>query len=149
MKVDFFIRFLGLVFWNSIHLEVASDSFCFLINSSWLLVFILYVFFIILSGFNLNNNINLTSNRPTIFHGVYARHVHAHLERFQRRKGAQGLFICSFPLGSLRLSLNGVSLLWIVSLADQLLAALAFPDRIILFSRHVFPRMLYLRLSVT
>ena len=59
MKVDFFIRFLGLVFWNSIHLEVASDSFCFLINSSWLLVFILYVFFIILSGFNLNNNINL------------------------------------------------------------------------------------------
>ena len=30
-----------LVFWNSIHLEVASDSFCFLINSSWLLVFIL------------------------------------------------------------------------------------------------------------
>ena len=44
---------LGLVFWNSIHLEVASDSFCFLINSSWLLVFILYVFFIIFSGFNL------------------------------------------------------------------------------------------------
>merc|ERR1712038_1207173 len=27
-----------------IHLEVASDSFCFLVNSSWLLVFILYVF---------------------------------------------------------------------------------------------------------
>ena len=41
-----------LVFWNSIHLEVASDSFCFLINSSWLLVFILYVFFLIFSGFN-------------------------------------------------------------------------------------------------
>jgi hypothetical protein len=38
MKVDFFIRFLGLVFWNSLILEVASDSFCFLINSSWLLV---------------------------------------------------------------------------------------------------------------
>ena len=36
-----------------IHLEVASDSFCFLINSSWLLVFILYVFFMIFSGFNL------------------------------------------------------------------------------------------------
>ena len=33
-----------LVFWNSIHLEVASDSFCFLLYSSWLLVFILYVF---------------------------------------------------------------------------------------------------------
>ena len=26
------------------HLEVASDSFCFLINSSWLLVFILFLF---------------------------------------------------------------------------------------------------------
>merc|ERR1711862_15882 len=32
--------------------EVASDSFCFLINSSWLLVF-LYLFFISLIGFNL------------------------------------------------------------------------------------------------
>ena len=47
------ISLQGLVFWNSIHLEVASDSFCFLINSSWLLVFILYVFFMIFSGFNL------------------------------------------------------------------------------------------------
>ena len=36
-----------------IHLEVASDSFCFLINSSWLLVFILYVFSLFLLGFNL------------------------------------------------------------------------------------------------
>ena len=43
----------NLVFWNSIHLEVASNSFCLLINSSWLLVFILYVFFMIFSGFNL------------------------------------------------------------------------------------------------
>ena len=42
-----------LVFWNSIHQEVASDSFCFLINSSWLLVFILYVFSLFFSGFNL------------------------------------------------------------------------------------------------
>ena len=39
-----------LVFW---HQEVASDSFCFLINSSWLLVFILYVFSLFLSGLNL------------------------------------------------------------------------------------------------
>ena len=38
------------VFW---HQEVASDSFCFLINSSWLLVFILYVFSIFFLGFNL------------------------------------------------------------------------------------------------
>ena len=42
-----------LVFWNSIHLEVASDSFSFLINSSWLLVFILYVFSLFQGGFNL------------------------------------------------------------------------------------------------
>merc|ERR1712241_551430 len=42
-----------LVFWNSIHLEVASGPFCLLINSSWLLVFTLYVFFVVLSGFNL------------------------------------------------------------------------------------------------
>jgi hypothetical protein len=41
MRYAFDWRF---VFWNSIHQEVASDSFCFLINSSWLLVFILYVF---------------------------------------------------------------------------------------------------------
>merc|ERR1712032_1669769 len=35
------------------HQEVASGPFCFLINSSWLLVFILYVFSLSLSGFNL------------------------------------------------------------------------------------------------
>ena len=39
-----------LVFW---HQEVASDSFCFLINSPWLSVFILYFFFLFFSGFNL------------------------------------------------------------------------------------------------
>merc|ERR1712007_169793 len=43
----------GLVFWNSIHLEVASNPFCLLINSPWLLVFALCLFFMILSGFNL------------------------------------------------------------------------------------------------
>ena len=36
----------------SIHQEVASDSFCFLINSSWLLVFILFLFLYAL-GLNL------------------------------------------------------------------------------------------------
>merc|ERR1712153_153709 len=45
--------FLRLTFWNSIHLEVASNPFCFLCNCSWLLVFVLCVFFMILSGFNL------------------------------------------------------------------------------------------------
>merc|ERR1712050_393698 len=44
---------LRLVFSSSIHLEVASDSFCFLINSSWLLVFALSYFSLSLSGFNL------------------------------------------------------------------------------------------------
>merc|ERR1712113_908349 len=43
----------NLVFWNSIHLEVASNPFCLLINSSWLLVFALCLFFMIFSGFNL------------------------------------------------------------------------------------------------
>merc|ERR1712141_904185 len=33
-----------LVFWNSIHMEVASGPFCFLVHSSWLLVFVLCVF---------------------------------------------------------------------------------------------------------
>merc|ERR1712217_934878 len=44
---------LRLVFWKSIHLEVASGPFCFLINSSWLLVFALCVFSLSFSGFNL------------------------------------------------------------------------------------------------
>merc|ERR1712087_129279 len=47
------IRLLGLVFWNSIHLEVASGPFSLLINCPWLLVFVLCVFFMILLGFNL------------------------------------------------------------------------------------------------
>merc|ERR1712151_177578 len=44
---------LRLVFSSSIHLEVASDPFCFLVNSPWLLVFALCIFFLSLSGFNL------------------------------------------------------------------------------------------------
>merc|ERR1711920_712880 len=47
------IRLLGLVFWNSIHLEVASNPFCLLCNCPWLLVFALCLFFMILLGFNL------------------------------------------------------------------------------------------------
>merc|ERR1711913_59863 len=42
-----------LVFWNSIHQEVASGPFCLLVNSPWPLVFALCVFFFFLSGFNL------------------------------------------------------------------------------------------------
>merc|ERR1712194_805304 len=44
---------LRLVFSSSIHLEVASGPFCFLINSPWLLVFVLSYFSLSLSGFNL------------------------------------------------------------------------------------------------
>jgi hypothetical protein len=51
------ISFLGfhqrLVFWNSIHQEVASGPFCLLVNSPWPLVFVLCVFFFFLSAFNL------------------------------------------------------------------------------------------------
>merc|ERR1712151_157654 len=43
----------NLVFWNSIQLEVASNPFCLIINSPWLLVFALCLFFMIFSGFNL------------------------------------------------------------------------------------------------
>merc|ERR1711976_864513 len=42
-----------LVFWNSIHMEVASGPFCFLVYSSWLLVFVLYLFELFLSFINL------------------------------------------------------------------------------------------------
>merc|ERR1712165_567743 len=49
----FYSTLLRLVFSASIHLEVASGPFCFLINSSWLLVFALSYFFLFLSGFNL------------------------------------------------------------------------------------------------
>merc|ERR1711976_105703 len=35
-----------LVFWNSIHMEVASGPFCFLVYSSWLLVFDLFFSFV-------------------------------------------------------------------------------------------------------
>jgi len=42
-----------LLFWKSIHLEVASDSFCFLINSSWLLVFGIILISFLFTGFNL------------------------------------------------------------------------------------------------
>ena len=66
--------FLRLVFWKSIHLEVASDSFCFLINSSWLLVFILYVFSLFFSGFNLYcwRGIHFSQNNFLIFLVVFS-----------------------------------------------------------------------------
>merc|ERR1712107_15920 len=42
--------FILFSFW---HQEVASGPFCLLVNSPWLLVFALYLFFFFLSGFNL------------------------------------------------------------------------------------------------
>merc|ERR1711971_1547285 len=41
-------------FWNSIHQEVASGPFCLLVNSPWLLVFALNLFFFFILVFNLN-----------------------------------------------------------------------------------------------
>merc|ERR1712039_117449 len=43
---------MGVYFSNSIHQEVASGPFCLLINSSWLLVFVL-LFFLYVLGLNL------------------------------------------------------------------------------------------------
>ena len=42
-----------IIHWHSIHPDISSSPFCLLINSSWLLVFILNVFFLTLSSFNL------------------------------------------------------------------------------------------------
>ena len=43
----------NIIFWKSIHLEVASESFCLLINSSWLLIFTLIIILFIFTGFNI------------------------------------------------------------------------------------------------
>ena len=60
--------FFSFSFYN-FHQEVVSDSFCFLINSSWLLVFILLVFSFIFTGFNLYcwKGINFSKNNFLIF----------------------------------------------------------------------------------
>ena len=42
-----------IIFWKSIHLEVASESFCLLINSSWLLIFTIIIILFIFTGFNI------------------------------------------------------------------------------------------------
>merc|ERR1712048_1168875 len=65
---------LRLVFWKSIHLEVASGPFCFLINSSWLLVFALCVFSLFFSGFNLYcwRGIHFSWNNFLIFLVVFS-----------------------------------------------------------------------------
>ena len=49
----FLMLVLVLKHWKSIHLEVALESFCFLINSSWLLTFTLIIITFIFTGFNL------------------------------------------------------------------------------------------------
>merc|ERR1712137_753539 len=48
-----FISAWRLVFWNSIHLEVASGPFCLLLHSPWPLVFALCLFELFLSFVNL------------------------------------------------------------------------------------------------
>ena len=59
----------NLIFWNCIHLEVASNSLCLFINSSWLLVFILYVFsfFTLIFNFNCWFGIHISQNLDLIF----------------------------------------------------------------------------------
>lgn len=42
-----------LVFWKSLHLEVTSDLFCFLINTHHLLIFALIIILFIFTGFNI------------------------------------------------------------------------------------------------
>merc|ERR1711976_994021 len=42
-----------IIFWKSIHLEVASGTFCLLVNSPWLLVFSLVMISFIFVGFNI------------------------------------------------------------------------------------------------
>merc|ERR1712107_763778 len=43
----------NIIFWKSIHLEVASGPFCLLINSPWLFVFALIIILFIFTGFNI------------------------------------------------------------------------------------------------
>merc|ERR1712100_671315 len=72
-----FPSFLGfhqrLVFWNSIHQEVASGPFCLLVNSPWPLVFALCVFFLFLSAFNLYcwKGIHFSWNLHLVFLHLY------------------------------------------------------------------------------
>merc|ERR1712156_243600 len=54
LKIGIFsYNFIRLVFYNSIHLEVASSPFCLLVNSPWPLVFALCLLLLVLSAFNL------------------------------------------------------------------------------------------------
>merc|ERR1711976_1006608 len=43
----------NIIFWKSIHLEVASGPFCLLVNSPWLLVFALVIILLVFTGFNI------------------------------------------------------------------------------------------------
>ena len=63
------LLFYKFVFWKSIHLEVALESFCFLINSSWLLIFTLIIILFIFTGFNLYcwTGIHFSQNNFLIF----------------------------------------------------------------------------------
>ena len=67
------IIYYKLVFWKSIHLEVTSDSFCFLINSSWLLIFCLVIILFIFTGFNIYcwTGIHFSQNNCLIFWITY------------------------------------------------------------------------------
>jgi len=48
-----FHKRFNIIFWYSIHQEVASGPFCLLVNSHWLLVFAVCLFLLSLLGFNI------------------------------------------------------------------------------------------------
>merc|ERR1711973_217688 len=51
--VSILLSYERIIFWKSIHLEVASGPFCLLVNSPWLLVFALVIILLIFTGFNI------------------------------------------------------------------------------------------------
>ena len=69
----FYYSYYKVVFWKSIHLEVALESFCFLINSSWLLTFTLIIITFIFTGFNLYcwTGIHFSQNNSLILIHLY------------------------------------------------------------------------------
>merc|ERR1711959_712452 len=64
---------MGSLWSSAVHQEVASGPFCLLVNSPWLLVFALLVFFLSLSGFNLYcwKGIHFSWNLDLIFLNLF------------------------------------------------------------------------------
>merc|ERR1711988_368657 len=84
-----------LVFW---HQEVASGPFCLLVNSSWLLVFALLIFFFSLSFFNL-----------CCWKGIYFSNF-SNTELYEVNKSS---FLLGFTHGSLLLFFENLDLIFL------------------------------------